>query len=289
MIDSSGATVVEYVYDSWGNIVSSTGSLASTVGIDQPFRYRGYVYDEETELYYLQSRYYDPKIGRFISADVYLSTAQGVIGNNSFVYCFNNPIISSDCTGTFPVFAFLVAAAVVITIGLTASGCTLIQGDDMDIAYPDYLKRSKKLNTDKAKQNDYNCMGYAFDIESNCMPDGYFDGISSDDFCDCLLATFGDGIRKLSSINDSIRPDEYMIAINCSENDFHFMKRTDNGMWYEKCGIEGPLQQVSVDYVNSTVWESRRIQINNRYKDTPTYYSGTRFLAVKKDWRKYLK
>lgn len=56
MIDSTGAAVVEYVYDSWGNIVSSTGSLANTVGLDQPFRYRGYVYDEETELYYLQSR-----------------------------------------------------------------------------------------------------------------------------------------------------------------------------------------------------------------------------------------
>ena len=69
----------------WGKLIATTGSLANTVGANQPFRYRGYVYDNETELYYLQSRYYDPVICRFISADVYLSTGQGIIGNNTYV------------------------------------------------------------------------------------------------------------------------------------------------------------------------------------------------------------
>ena len=85
LIDGSGNTVVEYLYDSWGKSISVTGTLATTLGADQPFRYRGYVYDNETELYYLQSRYYDPVICRFISADVYLSTGQGIIGNNTYV------------------------------------------------------------------------------------------------------------------------------------------------------------------------------------------------------------
>ena len=85
-IDGSGNTVVQYTYDSWGKPISTTGSLSATLGANQPFRYRGYVYDAETGWYYLQSRYYDPTIARFVSADVYLSTGQGVLGHNAFAY-----------------------------------------------------------------------------------------------------------------------------------------------------------------------------------------------------------
>ena len=92
--------MVEYVYDSWGKKLSTTGTLATTLGGDQPFRYRGYVYDNETGWYYLQSRYYDPTTCRFISADVYLSTGQGVLGHNAFAYCLNNPVNCSDSSGT---------------------------------------------------------------------------------------------------------------------------------------------------------------------------------------------
>ena len=99
IIDGNGNTVVEYKYDSWGKLLSTTGSLAATLGTNQPFRYRGYVYDAETGWYYLQSRYYDPSIARFISADVYLSTGQGVLGHNAFSYCMNNPINYIDSTG----------------------------------------------------------------------------------------------------------------------------------------------------------------------------------------------
>ncbi len=80
-------------------MLSCTGTLATTLGAEQPFRYRGYVYDAETGWYYLQSRYYDPSIGRFISADVLLSTGQGVIGNNSYAYCRNNPVNRIDYSG----------------------------------------------------------------------------------------------------------------------------------------------------------------------------------------------
>lgn len=60
---------MEYTYDAWGNLLGTTGSLANTLGADNLLRYRGYVYDTETELYYLQSRYYDPQLGRFRPAD----------------------------------------------------------------------------------------------------------------------------------------------------------------------------------------------------------------------------
>ena len=99
LIDGDNNTIVEYAYDSWGRQISCTGSLASTLGNLNPFRYRGYVYDEETGLYYLQSRYYDPTTGRFISADTLLSTGQGVLGHNAFAYCRDNPSSCFDPEG----------------------------------------------------------------------------------------------------------------------------------------------------------------------------------------------
>ena len=101
LIDKTGATVVEYTYDSWGKLLSTSGSLASTLGKNNPFRYRGYVYDEETGFYYLQSRYYNPEVGRFISSDVLLSTGQGVIGHNAYAYCLNNPVNREDSNGNW--------------------------------------------------------------------------------------------------------------------------------------------------------------------------------------------
>ena len=104
LIDGSGNTVVQYTYDSWGKQTSCTGTLATTLGTNQPFRYRGYVYDTETGWYYLQSRYYDPGVSRFISSDVLLSTGQGVLGHNSYAYCLNNPANMSDSCGSRPNF-----------------------------------------------------------------------------------------------------------------------------------------------------------------------------------------
>ncbi len=97
--DYLGSVVVEYTYDSWGNITDTEGSLAYTLGNLNPFRYRGYIYDEETGLYWLRSRYYDPMTGRFLNGDIYVSTGQGMNGYNMFAYCGNNPVKNSDCEG----------------------------------------------------------------------------------------------------------------------------------------------------------------------------------------------
>mgnify|MGYP004469493343 CR=1 FL=1 len=101
-------------FDSWGKLLSTSGSLASTLGKNNPFRYRGYVYDEETGFYYLQSRYYNPEVGRFISSDVLLSTGQGVLGHNAYAYCGNNPVNMSDETGMWPSWAKKIVAAVAL-------------------------------------------------------------------------------------------------------------------------------------------------------------------------------
>ena len=101
----SGTLIVHYTYDSWGNVISITDkngkeiTSSTHIGIINPIRYRGYYYDAETGLYYLQSRYYNPQIGRFLNADGYISTGQGVLGYNMFAYCLNNPVNMSDPTG----------------------------------------------------------------------------------------------------------------------------------------------------------------------------------------------
>ena len=97
LADASGNEVAAYDYDPYGKVISSTGDLAEI----NPLRYRGYYYDTETGFYYLQSRYYDPEICRFINADSYASTEQGFIGYNMFAYCDNNPVIRFDNGGTF--------------------------------------------------------------------------------------------------------------------------------------------------------------------------------------------
>jgi len=96
IVDAQGEVVAEYEYDPYGNIISQSGPLAEA----NPLRYRGYVYDTESTLYYLQSRYYDPELGRFLNADTYASTGQGILGDNMFVYCNNNPINYTDPSGT---------------------------------------------------------------------------------------------------------------------------------------------------------------------------------------------
>jgi RHS repeat-associated protein len=102
ILDTTGAEVVGYSYDAWGNPLDTTGSMKLSLGLYNPLRYRGYVYDQETGLYYLQSRYYDPETGRFINADDtdYLGASGTVLGYNLFAYCENNPVNCSDPTGT---------------------------------------------------------------------------------------------------------------------------------------------------------------------------------------------
>ena len=99
IIDLAGTEVASYVYDSWGNIKDTKGD--TTVRELNPIRYRGYVYDTETSLYYLQSRYYDPFTGRFLNADdfTYTSLTGSVLSSNLYSYCENNSVNNIDNSG----------------------------------------------------------------------------------------------------------------------------------------------------------------------------------------------
>lgn len=128
--------VVKYEYDIWGNILNISGDKAETVGKYNPYRYRGYRYDEETNLYYLYSRYYSPELCRFISADSYVGEpGSNPLSNNLYAYCLNNPVIYRDPYGYELVVAIGLGATV--TIGSFILGLmtvTAIEGYCDDIA-----------------------------------------------------------------------------------------------------------------------------------------------------------
>ena len=100
LLDSDGDKVGSYRYTAYGTVHITMGHA---VTVYNPLLYRGYVFDLETGLYYVSSRYYDPEIGRFINADVYTSTGQGLLGNNMFAYCNNNPVNNVDPLGLWTI------------------------------------------------------------------------------------------------------------------------------------------------------------------------------------------
>ena len=142
IVDSNGEIVASYVYDAWGNhkIYDSIGSEYSRptfIGNLNPFRYRGYYYDSETGLYYLNSRYYDPEVCRFISADAVKYVEPSIFGGlNLYAYCNNNPVMYSDAEGTsfwddlvkkicdnyIILEALAIAAAIIVTAATWGAG-----------------------------------------------------------------------------------------------------------------------------------------------------------------------
>ena len=127
LVDANGGAVVNYRYDSWGKLISITGSMADTLGKDNPYRYKGYYYDDETGMYYLKSRYYQPEICRFISADVYIATELNMNGSNMYNYCKNNPVMLIDSDGDFAILA-------VVGAFLAENGAAMFVGAVVNVA-----------------------------------------------------------------------------------------------------------------------------------------------------------
>ena len=153
LLDSNGRIVVKYAYDAWGNYAAEAldyydGKVQfKNVDSDKafnadyekykqlaninPFRYRGYYYDTETELYFLKTRYYDPEVGRFISADsIEYLDPETINGLNLYAYCNNNPVMNIDPEGTWSWKNFW-KGMVVLAVGLvvaTVAAVTVLSG-----------------------------------------------------------------------------------------------------------------------------------------------------------------
>ena len=123
--------VASYRYDAWGNctVLNANGqetTSESFIGNLNPFRYRGYYYDTETGFYYLNSRYYDPQVKRFINADEYAATGQGFTGNNMFAYCGNNPVMFIDKNGNLISHPAVLGGAIAAGLIVAALLCLAI-------------------------------------------------------------------------------------------------------------------------------------------------------------------
>ena len=128
ILDIAGTTVVKYTYDAWGNhkVLNPNGTeniSTEFVGNINPIRYRSYYYDTETGLFYVSSRYYDPQVGRFISADdISYLDPETIGGTNLYAYCLNNPVMYVDPTGNFPILALVLGITALVGLGLTIGG-----------------------------------------------------------------------------------------------------------------------------------------------------------------------
>ena len=137
--DYDGSLVVRYAYNAWGAVSETEyGSEYDEESFEvlcNPFRYRGYYYDTETDLYYLNSRYYDPAVGRFLNADGvdFLGTDEGLLSYNLFAYCLNDPVNRTDDSGNLSiknwikigVGAIALGAAIALTVA-TGGGAAAV-------------------------------------------------------------------------------------------------------------------------------------------------------------------
>ena len=105
ILDSNFNLIVNYQYDSWGNILSITDNVGnvivdtSHIGIINPYRYRSYYYDKETNLYYLNSRYYSSVLKQFLNDDCIIGANSNILCYSLYVYCGNNPVVNVDPSG----------------------------------------------------------------------------------------------------------------------------------------------------------------------------------------------
>ena len=136
LLNSSGAIAAKYTYDPWGKVTvqnpnGTANTSSSFIGNINPLRYRGYYYDTESDFYYLQSRYYDPAIGRFINTDIFATTnIIGLLSSNMFSYCENNPIMGWDPLGMSPAWWQWLVSGIAVTGGaiLIATGVGGVAG-----------------------------------------------------------------------------------------------------------------------------------------------------------------
>ena len=125
ILDTEGEVVARYTYDAWDKVLSVTdangniNTSSTFIGKVNPIRYRGYCYDTETGWYFLNSRYYDPQVRRFINTDGIIGANGTFTGYNLFAYCNNNPVIYSDPDGKFLFGAILLGALIGCTFRVT--------------------------------------------------------------------------------------------------------------------------------------------------------------------------
>ena len=246
---ADGTAIANYYYDSWGKLTEITGD--TEIAELNPIRYRSYYYDSETELYYLNTRYYSPDLCRFMNADGYIQTGQGILDKNMFAYCENNPIHRIDPDGRF--WGIVVGAICAVVLAVALTGCSSKQTSNVGAARP-YTSVPGSNNP-----NSPNCYAYAIGstkneqpgVRGNRIPTRWNDVYDVGKSVEADFKAMNRSIRRIDSPNEKIYANEYKIALRvgtkpCAFNiygqpiyDYHFMVQTSTGQWAEKHGIGG--------------------------------------------------
>ncbi|MCF7924803.1 MAG: RHS repeat-associated core domain-containing protein [Candidatus Izimaplasma sp.] len=267
LVDDYGSTVVNYTYDAYGNISMSTVN-------DNSYTYRGYRYDSEINMYYLNSRYYNPEIGRFLNSDGIIGDLGGILSTNMYAYCQNNPILYDDPTGFY------------------IRNVTLYETDGHYVYNREYFGAAQEYkNFDKIGTGP-NCYGYAigyYDITKKLQP-GETTNISLSTTNEksyissievAMKADFtywGRNIRNITGPYSDIGENEYRIALRVTsannakfygQYDYHFMVQTSAGTWASKSGFDPSIELYSwLTPKSSNAW-------NEKYDGEIRYYAIT--------------
>lgn len=240
LLDSNGTLVVEYRYDAWGRKLSTTGSLAATLGKHNPFRYRGYVYDEETELYYLRSRYYNPETERFLNVDKFGGTKGKLISHNAFAYCNNAPVENKDSNGQWMGLAILVIGVSLLLTGCSSNSNNSSEYSGQANCYAYALKLSVDPRTNKPFRSkpqpgefaEKSIMNKDWATDAASTKKLIVESVMAD--CEVLGMT----IEEVSSSAYVCEDGEWLVALAYAPEwpDYHWWRQNEDGTWYHKPG-----------------------------------------------------
>ena len=286
VVNEAGNTVASYEYDAWGKLLAAKNYYGvpvtdpNSIALVNPLRYRGYVYDDETGLYYLKSRYYDPTTCRFINSDSFCDTSSGTpLSTNMYSYCEDNPIKNIDTNGHYCIRSFNCYA-----YAMGYDSAWMYPGKGIrDIPCIQVVGCRIVCNPSDSMPMYYSVVqvkNWILSDFSNCYSRGRK---VVRELCCRNAAISGDEYRIAFRVNYYLYPITYYggicpIAFKWLTGDFHFMKQDPRtGMWWQKRGfldIEC-LGRINPDnqhfWYNGALWGDY-------------YNSNTLYLAVRKDF-----
>ena len=253
ILDAEGTQVAMYTYDTWGNVsgVYNGNWQAVTdpehIAVRNPFRYRGYMYDEESGLYYLESRYYDPVTGRFVNADGYVSTGTGLMGHNMFAYCNNNPVMYVDPTGARPVSE--IQADIDVLEAFIKEARYAIANQTTTLNAEDMLHYAQQLSALKQELAEEKMKVVTYPVGGSTGPGETYDGHGNARDIAAL-----EGTPIFAAMGG-----EVTAVVMCYSNDFNYNPRTGIGTGGATAAIVGEMASYG-NYIDIQVWDGTTIR-----------------------------
>lgn len=269
IIDIYGNEIVSYEYDTWGKITKISGN--EDVARLNPFRFKSYYFDEESGLYYLNSRYYDADTGRFINADKQIETYVGIHSNNMFTYCENSPVTRQNSTGE-------------ASTGVSGLTYGFLTGCSMQVYTPKYNTLYSWI---PEKMRYYNCYGFVInEFNRFAKPGEYSEKTFKLDLNVIVENAIADmkkrGFKQVREIkvSDISKVNGVIAAVRIGTDDFHWMRYCSYASgWLHKPG-ESAIIKLKGEPYDYSVWKDERYK-GDWFCTNTTYTSTIRYIAFK--------